>query len=311
MLLKSSITSLLMGIIRRLRVFLASGNLFHNWFSAGTKYYLVNHGFTNGDIVIRFKCDGDKEYILDPQVYASIVNAYYDNLFDSLECKDSIYLILSYGNSKVRFHVNSGAFLYDIVRENFLGGAYDDLDVSGKTVIDVGAGVGDTAILFALRGARRIIALEPYPSLYREALINIRANGLEDRIVLLNAGLGSFDGEVCAGLNNVNGYMIFKQGSECGVKVRMYTLSSLIKEFNMEDGSILKMDCEGCEYETIPRTSSKDLSVFSQIVIEYHNGYHELRNALEKAGFKAVIKPIRSVEIPIERQGYIIAKREN
>jgi len=98
---------------------------------------------------------------------------------------------------------------------------------------------------------------------------------------------------------------------ECGVKVRMYTLSSLIKEFNIEDGSILKMDCEGCEYETIPRASSKDLSVFSQIVIEHHNGYHELRNALEKAGFKAVIKPIRSVEIPIERQGYIIAKREN
>jgi len=302
-----------MGIIRGLRVFLASRNLFHNWLSAGIKYYLIKHHLTNEDIVIRFRCDNNKEYVLNPQSYAYIANAYYDSSF-SLECKDSIYLVLSYGNSKARFYANSGAFLdilYDIVRENFLGGAYDDLDVSGKTVVDDGAGVGDTAILFALRGARRIIALEPYPSLYKEALINIRANGLEDRVVLLNAGLGSFDGEVCAGLNNVNGYMIFKQGSECGVKVRMYTLSSLIKEFNMEDGSILKMDCEGCEYEIIPRTSSKDLSVFGQIVIEYHNGYHELRNALEKASFKATIKPIRSAEIPIERQGYIIAKREN
>ncbi|PLC63134.1 hypothetical protein B7L70_11715 [Vulcanisaeta sp. EB80] len=276
----------------------------------GIRYYLVNHGFTNGDIVIRFKCDGDKEYILDPQVYASIVNAYYDNLFNSLECKDSIYLILSYGNSKVRFHVNSSAFLYDIVRENFVGGVYDDLVVGGRTVVDVGAGVGDTAILFALRGARRVVALEPYPSLYGEALINIRANGIEDKVALINAGLGSFDGEVCASLNNVNGYMIFKPSDECGVRVRMYTLSPLIKEFNIEDGSILKMDCEGCEYETIPRASSKDLSVFSQIIIEYHNGYHELRNALEGAGFKVTIKPIRSAEIPIERQGYIIAKRK-
>ena len=69
-------------------------------------------------------------------------------------------------------------FLYDIVRENFVGGAYDDLDVGGRTVVDVGAGVGDTEILFALRGARRVVALEPYPSLYGEALINIRANGI-------------------------------------------------------------------------------------------------------------------------------------
>jgi len=230
----------------------------------------------------------------------------------SLECRDAIYLILSYGNSKVRFHVNPGAFLYnvlyDVVRENFLGGVYDDLDVSGKTVVDVGAGVGDTAMLFALRGARRIIALEPYPSLYREALINIRANGLEDRVVLLNAGLGPFDGEVCAGLNNANGYMVFKQSSECSVKVRMYTFSSLIKEFNIEDGSILKMDCEGCEYEAILRASPEDLRVFSQIIIEYHNGYKELGDALEKAGFETSIKPIRSMKIPIERQGYIIAK---
>jgi len=296
-----------MGIIRRLRVLLSSRNLFHNWLSAGIKYYLIKHHLTNEDIVIRFRCDNNKEYVLNPQSYASIVNAYYYSSF-SLECKDSIYLILSYGNSKVRFHVNSSAFLYDIVRENFLGGAYDDLVVGGRTVVDVGASVGDTAILFALRGARRVVALEPYPSLYGEAIINIRANGVEDRVVLINAGLGSFDGEVCASANNVNGYMIFKPSNECDARVRMYTLSSLIKEFNIEDGSILKMDCEGCEYETIPRASSKDLSVFSQIIIEYHNGYHELRNALEKAGFKVTIKPIRSAEIPIERQGYIIAK---
>jgi predicted RNA methylase len=89
-------------------------------------------------------------------------------------------------------------FLYDIAYEILVGGAYDDLDVVNATVVDVGAGVGDTAILFVLRGARRVIALEPYPSLYRRALVNIRISGVEDRIILVNAALGSFDGEVCA-----------------------------------------------------------------------------------------------------------------
>jgi len=300
-----------MGIIHRLRVFLASRKLFRNWLSAGIRYYLIKHGLIDGNITARFRCGGERVYVLSPWVYWPIVSAYYDDLLSGLDCGDLVYLVLNYGGFRVRLHIDSAAFLGDIVRENFLGGAYDDLVVGGRTVVDVGAGVGDTAILFALRGARRVVALEPYPSLYGEALINIRANGVEDKVVLINAGLGSFDGEVCASLNNVNGYMIFKPSGECGVKVRMYTLSSLIKEFNIEDGSILKMDCEGCEYETIPRASSKDLSVFSQIIIEYHNGYHELRNALEKAGFKATIKPIRSAEIPIERQGYIIVKREN
>jgi FkbM family methyltransferase len=296
--------------LRRLRILLASRKLFHNWLSTGIRYYLIKHGLVDGSITARFRCGGERVYVLSPQVYSLIVNAYYDGLFSGLGCGDLVYLVLDYGGFRVRLHIDSVAFLGDIVRENFVGGAYDDLVVGGRVVVDVGAGVGDTAILFALRGARRVVALEPYPSLYGEAIINIRANGIEDKVALINAGLGSFDGEVCASANNLNEYTIFKPSDECGVRVRMYTLSSLIREFNIENGSILKMDCEGCEYETIPRASSKDLSVFSQIIIEYHNGYHELRNALEKAGFKVTIKPIRSAKIPIERQGYIIAKRK-
>ena len=105
---KTSITSLLMAV--NLESLLASRNLFHNWLSAGIKYYLIKHHLTNEDIVIRFRCDNNKEYVLNPQSYASIANAYYDSSF-SLECKDSIYLVLSYGNSKARFYANSGAFL--------------------------------------------------------------------------------------------------------------------------------------------------------------------------------------------------------
>ncbi len=97
--------------------------------------------------------------------------------------------------------------------------------------MDVGASVGDTAILFSLHGAKRVIALEPYPRLYEEALLNIKANGLADRVVLVNAGLGATDGEVCADLSDVEGYFLFRPGGRCDVKVRMYTLRTLIKEF--------------------------------------------------------------------------------
>ncbi|MDT7870299.1 MAG: FkbM family methyltransferase [Thermoproteus sp.] len=296
-----------MRLFRMLRAFLKSNELFRNWFSAGVKYYLSTHGLA--DKYIKIKCSNGKEYRINRSSYSGIVGAYYNGLINDMECGDSIYLAINAGNHKLRLHVNSAVFIYDIVLENFVGGAYDDLDVGGRTVVDVGAGVGDTAILFSLRGARRVIALEPYPRLYGEASLNIRANGLADRVVLVNAGLGATDGEVCADLGDVEGYSVFRPGGRCDVKVRMYTLRTLIKEFEVEEGSALKMDCEGCEYEAVLNADPGDLAVFSQIVIEYHNGYREIKKCLEAAGFSTEIKPIRSAAIPIERQGYVVARR--
>ena len=53
-----------------------------------------------------------------------------------------------------------------------------------------------------------------------------------------------------------------------------------------------------------------DFAVFSQVIIEYHNGYREIKRRLETAGFSTETKPIRSVAIPIERQGYVVARRK-
>jgi len=86
--------------------------------------------------------------------------------------------------------------------------------------------------------------------------------------------------------------------------VRMYTLRMLIKEFEVEESSVLKMDCEGCEYEAVLNADPGDFAVFSQVIIEYHNGYREIKKHLETAGFSTEIKPIRSAAIPIEGQGY-------
>jgi len=49
------------------------------------------------------------------------------------------------------------------------------LDVKGKVVIDVGAYIGDSAIYFALKGARKVIALESHPGTFAEMLDNIKA----------------------------------------------------------------------------------------------------------------------------------------
>ncbi len=50
---------------------------------------------------------------------------------------------------------------------------------------------------------------------------------------------GATDGEVCADLSDVEGYFLFRPGGRCDVRVRMYTLRTLIKEFEVEEGSVL------------------------------------------------------------------------
>ena len=72
---------------------------------------------------------------------------------------------------------------------------YDWLDVKGKRVLDIGASIGDTAVYFALRGAREVVAFEPYPFPYQFALRNVEANGLRN-VRVINAGIAGSDGAV-------------------------------------------------------------------------------------------------------------------
>jgi len=47
------------------------------------------------------------------------------------------------------------------------------VDVKNKSVVDIGAFVGDTAIYFAIKGAEKVIAIEPHPGAYEELAENI------------------------------------------------------------------------------------------------------------------------------------------
>jgi predicted RNA methylase len=63
---------------------------------------------------------------------------------------------------------NSKVTLYGSITNSdavgvFLNGIYEYLPVAGKTVIDIGANIADSSIYFAVRGAKKVIALEPFP----------------------------------------------------------------------------------------------------------------------------------------------------
>ena len=184
---------------------------------------------------------------------------------------------------------NKKVILYDWDKGDLAGvfvyHDYDFLDVTNRTVVDVGANIADTAIYFALRGAKRVVAFEPFPKTFKIAERNVKANGVEDKVILVNAGCG-YDGEVRVKEDvDSNASAELKDFGE-GIKIPMYSLNTIVSKFNVEKGSVLKVDCEGCEYDLFRNASKETLEQFERIQIEYHYGYKELVNILKKNGFK-------------------------
>ncbi len=166
----------------------------------------------------------------------------------------------------------------------FFGEPHSMLDVKGKDVVDIGAYIGDTPIYFALRGARHVYALEPYPYSYELAKQNVSINKLNDRITMINAGCGAKRSaiRIKTDYKNLAGSAMKKSGS--GKLIPIVPLEAIVKKYKLK-GAALKVDCEGCEYDIILNAKAATLRKFSKILIEYHYGYPKLEGKLRDAGF--------------------------
>jgi FkbM family methyltransferase len=174
----------------------------------------------------------------------------------------------------------------------FVKQEYKILNVRGKEVVDIGAYIGDSSIYFALNGAKRVYAFEPYPFSYRIAARNIKINKLKNKITLFNEAIGRNKGLIYIDKNYKNSPGAQVKNFKKGKKVKITTLREIIKRFKLKD-AILKIDCEGCEYASILNAPNEVLRVFKEIMIEYHYGYINLMKKLLKAGFKVkVTRPI-------------------
>jgi len=168
---------------------------------------------------------------------------------------------------------------------------YDRLEVKGKRVLDVGASIGDTAVYFTLRGAKQVVAFEPYPFPYSYALKNVEANGLKN-VKVVNAGVSGHDGTVKVTRGETTTLDDLKASDEPdAVEVPIYSLDRVLEEYGPFD--VMKTDCEGCEYDAI--ASSKGIGEIKQIQIAYHYGPERLLEALKSAGFEVkATKPTKS-----------------
>lgn len=189
-------------------------------------------------------------------------------------------LIINIENKTIYF---DGWWLGDVL-SSFIEGTYEKFSFKNHTILDIGANIGDTAISFIFKGATKVIALEPFPINYEFAKYNISKNNMQQQIELILGGCSSNSSEILVD-PKLSGLGYKMEKTDNGEKIIQYTLEELITKYDLVDG-IIKMNCEGCEYETILNTPNTILQKFSYIIIQYHEGPDSLMAKLSNSGFK-------------------------
>ena len=159
----------------------------------------------------------------------------------------------------------------------------------GAAILDVGANIGAFSI-YAARTARnvRICAYEPMPDFYSQLVRNVAINGLDGTVRCFNSAVAGDARSRKLFLNTEKFWfptLVEPDGATGSVVVPCTTLASIVDDNGLERVDMLKLDCEGAEYEILYNTSDACFARIREIRMEYHNLPGEGRNVTALMAF--------------------------
>jgi FkbM family methyltransferase len=151
----------------------------------------------------------------------------------------------------------------------------------GDLFVDVGANVGSYTILASAVTGANTIALEPDPGTVESLRRNVEANGVSDRVTIVEAAAGAMVGTMrfTVGLDTVN--HIAGSDDLNTRDVRVTTLDALLRDSNPV---LVKMDVEGFEADVV-RGAKAVFRKPSLLAIETENESEEVVSTLREIGF--------------------------
>ena len=214
---------------------------------------------------------------------------------------------------KVRDRRRWGSDAY-VINESYLYGIHDlvlPYLAKAKACIDVGAYIGSFSIYVAKRSPARIFSLEPVPGTLEMLKENIKLNGLEDRIFPMQAvlsGRATNGGTVALYVPTDSAFSslskshmgLYGVNEEPGVlRVQSTTLSELFAKYDIDFCDVIKMDCEGAEYDILYNTPPDIFKRIGVMTIECHKDgdMGELIRFLEKLNFEVTRPSMEFAEI--------------
>jgi len=168
-------------------------------------------------------------------------------------------------------------------------------------VIDIGAHIGTFSVSTAWRFKQsRVYSFEPFKENFDMFLSNIELNRVNNVFPSMAAVAGQ-RGMVSLGISdsNTGGHSICFAG-QSSTLVEALTLSDVFSSNGLERCDLLKIDCEGAEYDILFNTPSSVLRKIKNIAMEYHNvqGHsgEEMAKFLRANGFEVLFTGVQVTE---------------
>lgn len=195
-----------------------------------------------------------------------------------------------------------------ILSEIFVEKDYNFISPKKIVIIDIGANIGCASLYFStLENVQKIYAFEPVLKTFKQAEFNFSNNKAISKVTTFNNfGLGNNDrdevfvfDELVKGNTGIRGKLSSSYANnsntvEVNVKIKNANTEILkIIEENPNCNFVVKMDCEGAEYEIFEILTSDVISKIDLFMIEWHDkGPDFIQNILLKNNFNIFPKEL-------------------
>lgn len=245
-----------------------------------------------------------------PMIFADYAGLYRSNTMIVTTWSGVRYRIRSHRVTKTDFYVLNESWLYKLhakMAQRFIR--------PGATVLDIGGHIGAFTIYAAMQQPdTKVYAFEPDPKNFAALSENIKLNHLESRVFAFNKAVASKEGsmslwESTTDTGQHTAYaerLEYEKNQHVENTVPTTTLQKFFDEHHIERCDLIKIDCEGMEYDILYNLPEAYLERIKAFSIEHHwapgGDYKELAEYLKKHGY--------TVSFPSKEFALIYAWRE-
>ena len=166
-------------------------------------------------------------------------------------------------------------------------------------IIDIGANVGVTALVLSQVPRARLTCYEPDPGNCRFLRENLALNGI-DNVAIVQSAVSSVNGSVEfeADEESTGGRVLEKGPTAKGarIKVQAVTLEKAVEQCGSPAVGLLKIDCEGGEYNIVEQMTQELADRIQNIALEVHDldenrNLQRISERLQDLGYQLSTKP--------------------
>ena len=212
-------------------------------------------------------------------------------------------IAFTYHGRPLSVQADAGTPLYETIAELVDRDAYQLEripwpDNRAFTVIDIGANIGVSALLFAQHAGARVIAVEPVPDNARRLRENLTRNQVAS-VTVLEAAVAAARGAASFEVNpraTVGGRLAAAEAPGPRITVPTLTWQDLRAQAGDTAPFLVKMDCEGGEYAILDSMSDEELRAIPCLTFELHDldRTHRMERVVDRlarCGFALTYQP--------------------